>query len=71
MSKVEGSACARASPSEVYPAGGLRWHGLWLPFAARVRGGGVSGWIINSSCGEAVSKVQALSSKVYPAGEIQ
>ena len=34
-------------------------------------GGGVSGWIINSSCGEAVSKVQALSSKVYPAGEIQ
>ena len=31
-----------ALPSGVYPAGGLRWHGLWLPFAA-LGGGGVSG----------------------------
>ena len=27
-----------ALPSGVCAAGGLRWHGLWLPFAAR--GGG-------------------------------
>ena len=46
--KVESSARARASPSEVYPAGKLQWHftcghSLWWPFVA---GFAVLNWLI-------------------------
>ena len=47
-SKVESSARARASPSEVYLAGKIQWHftcghSLWLPFVA---GFTVLNWLI-------------------------
>ena len=57
VSKVEGSARVRVSPSEVYPADKLQWHftcgfdfrhSLWLPIAAAFA---ILKGLFNGSCG--------------------